>query len=282
MSASERQKIMPISIPLEDSFSDIIGKAQRGQSLTDEALSAKSGATVSEIENLKSGTLNEAALRKVASVLGLGANALLALAQGRYTAAPVEDIEGLSHFNSVFEDMTVNSFLVWDSSTKEAAFFDTGADGQPMLDFASSHGLTVKQIFITHIHTDHIFDLDRLLEKTGAHAWVCEKEPIAGAEPFSAGRSFQIGSLSIETRLTSGHAAGGVTYFIQGLAKPVAIVGDSMFAGSMGGGMVSYADALRNNREQILTLPDATIVCSGHGPLTTVGEQKHANPFFAA
>jgi glyoxylase-like metal-dependent hydrolase (beta-lactamase superfamily II) len=55
-----------------------------------------------------------------------------------------------------------------------------------------------------------------------------------------------------------------------------------MFAGSMGGGMVSYADALRNNSEQVLTLPDATIVCPGHGPLTTVGEQKHANPFFAA
>jgi glyoxylase-like metal-dependent hydrolase (beta-lactamase superfamily II) len=73
-----------------------------------------------------------------------------------------------------------------------------------------------------------------------------------------------------------------VTYFIQGLSQPVAIVGDSMFAGSMGGGMVSYADALRNNREQILTLPDATIICSGHGPLTTVGEQKQANPFFAA
>ena len=75
---------------------------------------------------------------------------------------------------------------------------------------------------------------------------------------------------------------GGVTYFIQGTAKPVGICVDWMFAGSMGGGMVSYADALRNNREQILTLPDATIVCSGHGPLTTVGEQKHANPFFAA
>jgi glyoxylase-like metal-dependent hydrolase (beta-lactamase superfamily II) len=261
---------MPISIPLEDSFSDIIGKAQRGHSLNDEALAVKSGATVSEIENLKAGTLDEAALRKVAS------------AQGRYTAAPVNDIEGLAHFNSVFDDMTVNSFLVWDPSTKEAAIFDTGADGQPMLDFAASHGLKVKQIFITHIHTDHIFDLDRLIEKTGAHAWVCEKEPIAGAESFSAGRAFQIGSLTIETRLTSGHAAGGVTYFIQGLSKPVAIVGDSMFAGSMGGGMVSYADALRNNREQILTLPDATIVCSGHGPLTTVGEQKHANPFFTA
>jgi glyoxylase-like metal-dependent hydrolase (beta-lactamase superfamily II) len=277
-----RQKIMPISIPLEDSFSDIIGKAQRGQSLSDEALSAKSGATVSEIVNLKGGTLDESALRKVASVLGLGANALLALAQGRYKPALVEDITGLAHFNSVFEDMTVNSFLVWDPSTKEAAFFDTGADGQPMLDFAANHGLKVKQIFITHIHTDHVMDLARLVEKTGAHAWVCDKDPIAGAEPFGVGRNFQIGGLKIETRLTSGHAAGGVTYFIQGLSQPVAIVGDSMFAGSMGGGMVSYADALRNNREQILTLPDATIICSGHGPLTTVGEQKQANPFFAA
>jgi glyoxylase-like metal-dependent hydrolase (beta-lactamase superfamily II) len=72
-----------------------------------------------------------------------------------------------------------------------------------------------------------------------------------------------------------------VTFFIQGLSKPLAVVGDSLFAGSMGGGMVSYADALRNNRQQILTLPDATIICPGHGPLTTVGEQKDANPFFA-
>jgi glyoxylase-like metal-dependent hydrolase (beta-lactamase superfamily II) len=55
-----------------------------------------------------------------------------------------------------------------------------------------------------------------------------------------------------------------------------------MFAGSMGGGVVSYADALGNNREQILTLPDNTIICPGHGPPTTVGEQKNSNPFFAA
>jgi glyoxylase-like metal-dependent hydrolase (beta-lactamase superfamily II) len=99
--------------------------------------------------------------------------------------------------------------------------------------------------------------------------------------PFFAGRSFQVGSLNVDTLLTSGHAAGGVTFFIQGLSKTLAVVGDSLFAGSMGGGMVSYADALRNNRQQILTLPDATIICPGHGPLTTVGEQKDANPFFA-
>jgi glyoxylase-like metal-dependent hydrolase (beta-lactamase superfamily II) len=273
---------MPLSIPLEDNFTDIIAKAQRGLGFNNEALAARSGATIAEIENLKAGMVDEVALRKVASALGLGADALFALAESRYEPEPVEDMEGLAHFNSLFDDMTVNSFVIWDPVTKEAAFFDTGADGQPMLDFAASHGLKVKQIFITHIHTDHVFDLDRLIEKTGAHAWVCEKEPLAGAESFAAGRTFYIGSLTVETRLTSGHAAGGVTYFIQGLSKPVAVVGDAMFAGSMGGGMVSYADALRNNREQVLTLPDTTIICSGHGPLTTVGEQKHANPFFAA
>jgi hydroxyacylglutathione hydrolase len=273
---------MPFNIPLEDSFTDIIGKAQRGLSINDEMLVSRSGATPSEICRLKSGEVDEAVIQKVAAVLGLGADALLALAKSSYKPASVQEPEGLAIFNTVFEDMTVNSFLVWDPATKEAAFFDTGADGRPMLDFATSSGLKVRQIFITHIHSDHILDLDRLVKGTGAQVWVCEKEPMAGAEPFSPGRVFQIGGLVVESRLTSGHAAGGVTYFIQGLSQPVAIVGDSMFAGSMGGGMVSYADALRNNREQILTLPDATIICSGHGPLTTVGEQKHANPFFTA
>jgi hydroxyacylglutathione hydrolase len=58
-------------------------------------------------------------------------------------------------------------------------------------------------------------------------------------------------------------------------------VGDSLFAGSMGGGNVSYQDALRNNLEKILTLPDETIICPGHGPMTTVGEEKLHNSFFA-
>lgn len=272
----------PPAIPLEDSSADIIGKAQRGLSLGDEALAAKSGATISEIETLKSGGFDEAALRKVAGALALGPNALLALAKSAYKPAAVEPPEGLAHFNTAFEDMTVNSFLAWDPESKEAAAFDTGADARPMLEFVAAHGLRVGQIFITHIHADHILALDRLLEATGARAWVCDREPIPNAGPFSPGRSFHIGKLQVETRPTSGHAAGGVTFFIQGLAQPVAVVGDSMFAGSMGGGMVSYADALRNNRGQVLTLPDATIICPGHGPLTTVGEQKTANPFFAA
>jgi glyoxylase-like metal-dependent hydrolase (beta-lactamase superfamily II) len=61
----------------------------------------------------------------------------------------------------------------------------------------------------------------------------------------------------------------------------VAVVGDALFATSMGGGAISYQDAVSTNRSEIFSLPDETIVCPGHGPLTTVGWEKIHNPFFA-
>ena len=67
---------------------------------------------------------------------------------------------------------------------------------------------------------------------------------------------------------------------ITGLALPVAVVGDALFSSSMGGGMVSFPDALATNRKEIFTLPDETVVCPGHGPLTTIGEEKAHNPFY--
>jgi len=270
-----------MNIPIEDTFTDIIGKAQRGLGLDDQALADRAGVGVAQVQALKDGTLDEAVLGKVAGVLALGAELLLAQAQGRYTPAAVPPIDGLAFANTVFEDMTVNAYVVWDPVSREAAFFDTGADGDPLLEVAGRENLKVTQILLTHTHGDHILDLDRLKEKTGARAFVGDKEPLDGAESFAAGRTFSIGGLRVETRLTWGHSPGGITYFISGLSVPVAIVGDSMFAGSMGGGAVSYAEALRNNREQILTLPDETVLCPGHGPLTTVAEQKRVNPFFA-
>jgi glyoxylase-like metal-dependent hydrolase (beta-lactamase superfamily II) len=149
-----------------------------------------------------------------------------------------------------------------------------------MLEATHALGLTVRQIFITHTHSDHIHDLPQLLKKTGAPVFVGDKEPLEGASTFPTGTRFHIGQLTIDTLSTFGHSRGGTTYFIQGLARPVAIVGDALFAGSMGGGAFSYQDALATNRSRIFTLPGETIICPGHGPLTTVAEQKRANPFF--
>ena len=150
-----------------------------------------------------------------------------------------------------------------------------------MVRFATKEKLSVKLILLTHAHSDHVADLPRLREETGAQVFAPARESVPGAEPIEEGRRFRLGHLEIDTRLTWGHSPGGMTYVVTGLARPIAIVGDSLFAGSMGGGNVSYEHAMRNNLEKILTLPDETIICPGHGPMTTVGEEKQHNPFFA-
>jgi hydroxyacylglutathione hydrolase len=267
------------TIPLEDNFTDIIGKAQRGFKLSDDQLADRAGVTVNELGRIQSGHADDDIIRKVARILNLGAAALVESARKNWYPG-AQAIEGLAQFNTPYHDMTVNAYLVWDPKTKEAAVFDTGADCSPILQAIKTNGLTVKHVLLTHTHPDHIADLPRLKAGTSARAWVSQLEAVPGAETFSEGRTFNVGRLEIETRQTSGHSVGGITYVISGLAKPVAVVGDAMFAGSMGGGGVSYTDALGNNRKKLLTLRDETVLCPGHGPLTTVGEEKLHNPFF--
>jgi hydroxyacylglutathione hydrolase len=266
-----------MTIPLEDNAGDIIGKAQRGLGISDSQLAERAGLK----GKLREGNFDDQSLERAAPALNLNAAALRKLASGKWEPETIGEIDGLAMFNTTYGDMTVNAYLVWDPATRDAVAFDTGADCGGMLERAQREHLKVKLILLTHAHPDHVADLRRLHETTGAPVYISELEPEEGAEPIAEGKRFEVGSLRIEARLTSGHSPGGITYVVTGLAKPIAVVGDSLFAGSMGGGNVSYQDALRNNREKILTLSEETIVCPGHGPLTTVGKEKRDNPFFA-
>jgi len=266
-------------IPLEDNFDDVISKAQLGLRMTDERLAERAGVSLEELRRAKAGRFDEHVVRKLAPVLGLGEDALVVF--GLTAWYPIaRELVGLAPFNTRFEGMTVNAYLVWEPKARLAAAFDTGADSNGLIQLARDNDLTVTHVFITHAHYDHVADLARLKKATGAKAFVSELEPIDGVETFAAGKTFGVGNLQIETRQTRGHSRGGTTYVVRGLERPVAAVGDALFAGSMGRGMVSYEEALRTNREQIFTLPDDTIICPGHGPLTTVGEEKQHNPFF--
>ena len=175
----------------------------------------------------------------------------------------------------------MNSYLVWDGKTRLAAAFDTGADARAMLDTLAGENLTLRYIFLSHTHDDHIADLDRLAA-TGAEVWAGELEPCRrpGAKTFQENAHFHLGELAIKTLFTWGHSPGQATYFITGLSWPLAIVGDSLFASSMGGGLVSYDAQLRNNKQKILKLPLDTVLACGHGPLTTLKQEKQHNPFF--
>jgi hydroxyacylglutathione hydrolase len=266
-------------IPLEDNYTDVVGKAQRGLGLSDTELARQAGVSTSELGHFKGGGFDPETARKIAGPLQLGVGALIELAQKSWQPAPVE-VAGLAAFNTPYHDMTVNSYLVFDSKAGQAAAFDTGSSAAGMLEFIKERQLTLAFIFLTHSHPDHVADLKRLQTATGAPAHVGENEHLHGPKPFAAGQVFRLGSLKIETRQTSGHARGGITYVVAGLERRLAVVGDALFAASMGGGAVSYEEALRTNRKEIFSLPDDTVICPGHGPMTTVGEQKKHNAFY--
>lgn len=273
-------------IPLEDSWVDVLRKARKGLSLAPGELERRSGLSCAEIASLEAGNLKHETLGKLAITLGLDPIRLLALARSEYHPGKLKLPLGMLMFSTPWHEYEVNSFLVWDSQTESpspAAAFDTGADASDMIGFLRVHHLALTQVFLTHGHGDHVFDLERLLEKSHAHAWIGTGEEfpaVKSLKTFEAGREFFVGSLRIETRSTWGHTAGGITYVIHGLARPVAIVGDSLFAGSMGGPIVSYKACLENNRREILSLPADTLICPGHGPLTTVALERKNNPFF--
>lgn len=261
---------------LEDSVFDITGKAQRGLKIDDETLSARAGVTAAQLAHWRAGHFDPEVAGKLAKALELNPRALQALPT--YLPAPVA-VEGLAMFSTPWEDMVVNAYLFWTGD--EATAVDTGTECSEMLEFLKARGLRLTRIFLTHTHGDHVYELDRLKEKTGATAYVSNREPIDGAEVFEPGHEFQVGPLRVETRLTWGHTPGGITYVVHGLDRPVAFVGDALFAGSMGGAPNAYAEALQANRREIFSLPQETVLCPGHGPLTTVGEELQNNVFFA-
>jgi glyoxylase-like metal-dependent hydrolase (beta-lactamase superfamily II) len=180
------------------------------------------------------------------------------------------------------EGMTVNAYLVWDEVTREAALFDTGFDAAPVFALVDSEKLNLQHLFITHTHGDHVAALEpirtrfpKLRLHTGAKSAPPQHRNVPNA-------FIHLGSLRITHRETPGHAEDGVTYVVGTFpddAPNIAIVGDAIFAGSLGGAPGRGALAKGRVREQILSLPGPTLICPGHGPLSTVAEQKAANPF---
>jgi glyoxylase-like metal-dependent hydrolase (beta-lactamase superfamily II) len=270
-------------IPIEDNFDDVISKAQRGLGLSDKELCQRAEVTPADLAAIKSGELLDPVLRRVARHLRLGPNALEDLAHKRWYPESPTFPHGFAIFNTPFEDIRVNSYLVWDARAKNAAAFDTGADCGGMLDLIRTERLRLQSIFITHTHDDHIADLPRLARETGAEVWASEREPsdFPGAKVFKENAHFHIGGIAIKTLSTWGHSKGQTTFYVTGLSYPLAIVGDSMFASSMGGSPKHFADQYKNDVEKILSLPRNTVLACGHGPLTSVGQEKRHNPFFA-
>jgi glyoxylase-like metal-dependent hydrolase (beta-lactamase superfamily II) len=138
-------------------------------------------------------------------------------------------------------------------------------------------------LFITHSHGDHVAALEPIRQRYPKLKLHTNSKSAPPQHRNRANDFVHLGSLRITNRETPGHAEDGVTYVLGTFpedAPNAAIVGDAIFAGSIGGAPGKGTLAKAKIREQIFSLPGPTLICPGHGPLTTVAEQKAVNPFF--
>jgi hydroxyacylglutathione hydrolase len=278
--------ITVLRVQLEDHLGDIIRKACAMNGISKTAAAGVAGLSEDELAAFgETGQcaqkINFAALGKL---VGLNSAKLEALANGWLpTKKDLSRWHKLRVFTTQSDDFTVNCFLAWDEAAREAALFDTGLDAQPVLDCIATNNLMLRHIFITHAHWDHVEALPKIRE-----AWPNAKlHSNSKNAPLSQRNQpdeiIQLGGLRVTHRATPGHADDGVTYLIGNwpdAAPQVAIVGDTIFAGSMGNGNGAWELARQKVREEILSLPAETLLCPGHGPLTTVAEEKEHNSFF--
>lgn len=268
-------------IPLYNAFHDILKKAQNGWNLSIAALATKTNLEPDQITDVLEGDFQETIVRQLAPLLRLDADKLVECAQNKWHPSE-KGVSRVERLHSYWGTMGVNAYLVQDPSSQKAALFDTGADSSAIVEMIRSRELQLEALFLTHTHCDHIAALELLRQATyDFPVYVHAKEPrIKNAHTFKEDDTFTLGDLTITPLLTSGHSPGGTTFVVAGFAQPVAIVGDALFASSMGKGFVSFREALKNNREKIFTLPDNTLLCPGHGPFTTVAKEKAHNPFY--
>lgn len=268
MHAGLTQPEMPTDlIPLEDDPCDVIAKAIRGLGMTSKILAEKSNLSTEEVDSALAGEIVPDSLNQIAAALTLSPSALTGLSS--YTPnAPLP--VGLHRFVTPFGHAGVNAYVITHGQT--ATVFDTGTNAQPIIDFLLANKLQPEAIYITHRHADHTAGVDSF-----------GSARIIYPEELEHGSRIKMGTKQLTILDVSGHMHPARAFFYEGLGSPVCIVGDSIFAGSMGGTThpSKYQLALRTARNNILTLPPVTTLCPGHGPLTTVNQELLHNPFLA-
>lgn len=270
---------------LEDELGDILGKARNGKNWNQSDLAKSVGVSSEEIKRIENYEWipEQSLVLKIAEVLDLDGPALAAIAVGKW--APKSETPDPGHFdiiclNVLMGTYPVKCYLIVCRETRATAIVDTGANPEVIIYKTQELRIKPEKILLTHSHPDHAGGLNKLDRAFSCPTWVDKKEPRPSGSrdlrTIEEGSLITLGQLKIETIATRGHTPGGISFKI----NESVISGDAIFAGSMGRANSSWSGLFNSITKNLLTLPENTRLYPGHGPATTVGEEKQHNPFF--
>ena len=281
---------------LEDEFGDIILKARAGRGLSVDFVSKETGVNKTEITQLEALAKKPTSeqVEVFARLLHLDPAKLMEIAFQRYVPKPVPSTlsEKVITILGTIGAYEVKGYLIVDPSTREAAIVDTAYHPEGMMSAIAQNQLNLKYILLTHTHQDHMGGVDKIREKFDVPIYVSREEVGQLGKTWNSakdrlvqeGESISLGKLTIKSFHTPGHTPGGTGYVCQTSGLSFGFFGDAIFAGSLGRAyaVISYPQLIQSVQTKILTLPEETVLFPGHGPATTVGEEKKHNPFFVA
>lgn len=276
-------------LPLEDELGDVLEKALRRAGLTAQTLAGRAqvdAARIGDAIDYRSElTCDE--LRRIAAALALNEVGLCALGAGCYPRPEISGLPFTLHALHMAHGIGVaNAYLVAEAGADHGLLFDAGADFSALRRGWPGAIKKIDAVFLTHVEAEHAGGLCEALAAFGPpHAFVPVGATAPCAEPLGEGWVRAFGNLEVTAFSTPGHCAAHNCYLIRtraaGGGAALLVSGDLLFAGSVGGGYFCNLRLSEQLRRIMEAAPLDTVVAPGHGPLTTIKNERQFNPFVA-
>lgn len=278
-------------MPLEDDFCDILKKSRVGQGLSIGDVSRLTGLSSGDISAWERGeqVRDREEVQALATALGLRAEPLGQIALDKWEPLAQRQPVWIETVYGSVGGYGVQGYIVHDQG--EAMVIDTAYNAPAMIKVLNEHKLRLVGICLTHGHADHADGIDHILKHREVPVYLGPEDidllqwrPRVDllAVPMD-GHAITVGRRTVHCLTTPGHTPGGICYRVDDSQQPVCFVGDTLFAGSIGRSNPStlYATHLDSVRKRLFQLTPNYRLLPGHGPATTVAEERNHNPFVA-
>jgi glyoxylase-like metal-dependent hydrolase (beta-lactamase superfamily II) len=277
-------------MPLEDDFCDIIKKARTGLKLSVGDMARLTGLPGADISALERGDQprDRAEVRALASALGLRLLPLEQIVMEKWLPHALPSTPGIETVHGEINGYAVKGYIIHDSG--EAVLIDTAYNAETMMEILEARRLRLVGVCLTHGHADHAEGIQKIVNRWPVPVYLGAedltllhwKPPESQVAAPDHGRAISLGRLTLRCLATPGHTSGGTCYVVEMPWGMVCFVGDTIFAGSIGRSnpFQLYHAHLESVRCRVLTLPEDCLLLPGHGPGTTVREEREHNPFY--